>query len=637
MRKIRIVRYALLLAFSAACAFSASAIKVDVLIVGGGASGVAAGIQASRMGAKALIVEESQWLGGMLTSAGVSAIDGNHSLPSGIWGEFRDSLISHYGSDKALKTGWVSNVLFEPSVAARIWFQIAHSVPNLSVWFNSNMSSLSKHGKQWKAVVNNNGINIDIEAPVVIDATELGDVAKLAGVKYDIGMEARSVCGEDIAPERANDIIQDLTYVAVLKDYGRDVSIARPAGYDPSLFYCTCKTDKCTNPKEKTRVWDCKEMMRYGQLPNGKIMINWPIEGNDYYLNIIEMTPEQRKEALKKAKNFTMCYIYYLQHELGFKNFGLADDEFPTADRLPFIPYHRESRRIHGLVRFNVNYAARPYSQQYPLYRTGIAVGDYPVDHHHARYPDWHKLPDLHFYPIPSYSLPLGTLVPKGVTGLIVAEKSISVSNLVNGTTRLQPMVMQIGQVAGILAALAVRQDVDVADVAVRDVQRAFLNAGGYLQPYLDRAKSDRHFKALQRIGSTGILKGVGRNVGWSNQTLFQADSTLSAKELTSGLKEFYPAFRFSNSKRVVSISDALEAAFILYKGVATSPVLKCKKSFVADVRSRWTSMGLNSFDLKRPATRLEVAVVIDEMVNPFDLRDVDIYGRYLDKKSKNE
>ena len=67
-------------------------------------------------------------------------------------------------------------------------------------------------------------------------------------------------------------------------------------------------------------------------------------------------------------------------------------------------------------------------------------------------------MPNLYFHPIPSYGLPLGTLIPKDVEGLIVAEKSISVSNIINGTTRLQPMVMQIGQAAGALAALAVKE-----------------------------------------------------------------------------------------------------------------------------------------------------------------------------------
>ncbi len=115
--------------------------------------------------------------------------------------------------------------------------------------------------------------------------------------------------------------------------------------------------------------------------------------------------------------------------------------------------------RIHGLVRFDLNHACEPFRQSQPLYRTCIAVGNYPVDHHHTRYHGYEELPNLYFYPIPSYGLPfLGTLIPKDVEGLIVAEKSISVSNIINGTTRLQPMVMQIGQAAGALAALAVKE-----------------------------------------------------------------------------------------------------------------------------------------------------------------------------------
>ena len=42
--------------------------KVDVLVVGGGTSGVAAGLQSARMGARTFIIEETDWLGGMLTN-----------------------------------------------------------------------------------------------------------------------------------------------------------------------------------------------------------------------------------------------------------------------------------------------------------------------------------------------------------------------------------------------------------------------------------------------------------------------------------------------------------------------------------------------------------------------------------------
>ncbi|MBD3288840.1 FAD-dependent oxidoreductase, partial [candidate division KSB1 bacterium] len=52
--------------------------ETEVLIAGGGTSGFCAAIQAARSGARVILVEETPWLGGMLTSAGVSAIDGNH-------------------------------------------------------------------------------------------------------------------------------------------------------------------------------------------------------------------------------------------------------------------------------------------------------------------------------------------------------------------------------------------------------------------------------------------------------------------------------------------------------------------------------------------------------------------------------
>ena len=86
--------------------------EVDVIIVGGGAGGTSAAIQAARMGVGVQLLEKTTWLGGMLTSAGVSAIDGNHQMPSGIWGEFRQKLYAHYGGPKTAATGWVNHSFF---------------------------------------------------------------------------------------------------------------------------------------------------------------------------------------------------------------------------------------------------------------------------------------------------------------------------------------------------------------------------------------------------------------------------------------------------------------------------------------------------------------------------------------------
>ena len=424
-----------------------------------------------------------------------------------------------------------------------------------------------------------------------------------------------------VALDAPNDIVQDLTYVAVLKDYGRDVTIPQPEGYDLAFFACCCINDNCVTPKEPDRMWPREMMITYGELPNKKYMINWPIEGNDYYVNMVDMDAAGRAEAVRQAKNHTLCFLYFLQTELGFRTLGLADDEFPTEDLLPFYPYHRESRRIHGLVRFTLNDISDPYANT--LYRTTIGVGDYPIDQHHTRYPEWSSLPNLYFHPVPSYGVPMGVMLPAAQQGLIVAEKSISVTNLVNGSTRLQPVVLQIGQAAGALAALAVKEDCEPSEVSVREVQEVILDDGGYLLPYIDLPAGDPRFKAMQRIGVTGILKGRGANVGWENQTWFDADRTIAESELREGLREVYPSVR--SSVRETPVDGALLTAML-------AEALGKPAGDIAAQTERAAAGLLSGYDPARPLTRLECALLIDAVADPFHAAEVDIYGNYKRK-----
>ncbi|MEM9324711.1 MAG: FAD-dependent oxidoreductase [Bacteroidota bacterium] len=594
-----------------------SSLNCDVLVIGGGASGVMAGIQSARMGASTLIVEETVWLGGMLTAAGVSAIDGNYKLPSGLWEEFRQRLYAYYGGEDSVKTGWVSNVLFEPQVGAQILSEMASAESSLQVQFESQLTSLTETDDGWTVSFSRPEGNFSVETNVVIDATELGDAAKMAGIPYDVGMDGRGDTGEDIAPEEKNDIVQDMTYVAVLEEFpeGTDMTIPKPDNYDPTPFYCTC-AGKCAQDTIPRTLWECDQMMRYGKLPNNKYMINWPIYGNDYYANVVNLGPEERMTEFEKAKDFTKQYLYYLQTELGYSNFGIAEDLYPTEDGFPMIPYHRESRRIHGIVQFNINDLARPFEQEDARYRTGIAVGDYPVDHHHAAYPDHQKLPDLHFYPVPSYSIPLGSLIPKSTPNFIVAEKSISVTNLVNGTTRLQPVCLLIGQAAGTLAALSIHQNLRPSEVSVRHVQEQLLSSDAMILPYVDVSTSDPAFKAIQRVGATGILKGEGVNVGWENKTLFYPDSLADRSDLQTSLSEFY----------TVEIPDGSTVNFELVKEIAVA-----NSDLTADViDQKMEALGrdfqLNLVDAQAPLTRRQVAVLLDELLNPFEVA-IDHFG----------
>lgn len=599
-------------------------ISIDLLIVGGGASGTAAGVTSSRLGINSVIIEETSWLGGMLTSAGVSAIDGNYNLQSGFFGEYIDSLASYYGGMESLKTGWVSSVLYEPSVGNKILNNIVSKEQKLSVEFNSSLKSIQKRDERWYVEVETpEGIK-KYNPKIVIDATELGDVADACGVGYDIGMDSRDETGEKIAPEKSNDIIQDLTYVAILKDYGYDVTIPRPANYDSTHYLCSSINDLCVSPKEPDRMWSKEKMITYGKLPNNKYMINWPIEGNDYYLDIIRNNTAERNELLQQAKDFTLGFIYFIQTELGMNTLSLADDEFPTSDNLPFIPYHRESRRIHGVVQFNMNHITDPYTQEQKLYRTSVAVGDYPIDHHHARYPDWDKLPNLYFYPVPSYGLPLGVMIPKNVEDLIVAEKSISVSNLVNGTTRLQPVVLQIGQVAGTLASLAVLQNKFINNVLVRDVQKILLDNGSYLLPYLDVEKKDKLFLSLQRIGVTGIMKGIGRNEGWANQTWFRSNDLMDFADL-EGLKDFYPEIDLDGVGYIT-----LQQSIDIVSQILKLYNIEIEGKLLDRISEIYIQFEFPDLDLNRNITRGEMAVILDNVLNPFEEKHINIFGEII-------
>lgn len=585
------------LLFVLSCARTQHTTEVDVIIIGGSTGGTAAGIQAARMGARTLILEPTHWLGGMLTAAGVSAIDGNHNLPAGIWGEFRDSLEQHYGGPEALLTGWVSNTQFEPKVGANIFTQITQKIEALEVHLQTQFIGVEALEDGWLVSAQKGDSSFQIKTKILIDGTDMGDVAAQLGVSYDLGMDAGSESGESMAPKEANDLIQDLTYAAILQDYGAEANktIAKPANYDPSIFYCACKK-LCDDPNSDAH--PCETMLTYAKLPGDKYMINWPIFGNDYYAPVVEMSATERAAAFEQAKQKTLQFIYYIQNDLGYKNLGLAEDEFPSADQLPLLPYFREGRRPHGLVRMNVNHILTPYELETPLYKTGIAVGDYPIDHHHKEVPD---APEIDFPPVPAFNIPLGTLIPKDVDRLIMADKAISVSNIVNGSSRLQPVVLQIGQAAGALAALAAQNQQLPSEVAVREVQKALLASNGYLVPSYDVNPDHPQFKAIQRVAASGILPGKGEPYLWANRTWYYPDSSLAVTEFITGLERSGLDFnRLDNSGEVTGGNLKM----IL-------PNLELPENWGEKVLSR-----------------AELATLIDTQLQPFE-RPIQIDGRF--------
>jgi len=462
-------------------------ISCDVVIAGGGAGGTAAAIQAGRLGARTCLIEETDWLGGMLTAAGVSGVDGDPAKASGIFREFLERVSAYYESQGQIaetRKCDVSPFCFEPSVGNLVLNQMVSEVPNIHVYYNSIITNVFRDGDTIKGVKfkTNDGSEYVAAAHVTVDATEFGDLMFLGNVPYDIGTDKNS---KEPHSNIAEQCIQPLTYVVLLKDFGKDSTIEKPKDYSRKNYKCTVKNDSC--PKSNSK-FDMNRLMIYGLLPNDKLMINIPSHsyGNDFHATKEDLDQFSREDVLNLAKEYTKGYIYFLQTELGLTNYGLVD-EFNTPDGFAKMPYVRESRRLQGVYRMLESDVLPNSKGRAKVFEDSIAIGDYPIDLHFCT-----AGTDDIFYAIPPYQIPYGVTIPRNINGFMVAEKNISVSHLVNGTTRLQPVVMQVGQAVGAAAAISVIDNVQPKDVPVSMLQDILVKSGSKIFYFADIP--DTHF-----------------------------------------------------------------------------------------------------------------------------------------------
>ncbi|MFM7447801.1 MAG: FAD-dependent oxidoreductase [Leptolyngbyaceae cyanobacterium] len=468
-------------------------LTADILVVGGGTGGTAAAIQAARRGAKTILVSEFPWLGGMLTSAGVSAPDGNEleAFQTGLWGAYLRELQRRQPG--GLDHGWVSCFTYEPRIGAAIFADWVRALPTLK-WIVGQVprQAIRQHDR----ILGIQFDQVEVRATITLDGTELGDVLALAEVPHRWGWEWQSEWGEPSAPTAPNETtdrypVQVPTWVVVMQDFGADriaAEIPLPPGVDSARF---------------NGAWERygpQQFLNYGRLPGDRFMINWPIHGNDYGEGVqrVLQSNGDRRQFLQEARRHAQGFAHYIQAHLG-RRYGLAVDCFPYSAHslgggaFALHPYYRESRRLQGLTTIREqdilpvatgNVARLPLQvrgQGCELTETAceaIAVGNYANDHH---YPSG----DIPLRPKfmnwggrctgTPFTIPYRALVPAAVDGLLVCEKNISVSHIANGATRLQPLVLGIGQAAGMAAALCIEQDCQPRILLVRLVQEALL------------------------------------------------------------------------------------------------------------------------------------------------------------------
>ncbi|MCA8977699.1 MAG: FAD-dependent oxidoreductase [Planctomycetes bacterium] len=478
--------------------------EVDVLVVGGGCSGAAAAWQASRMGASTLVAEPTPWLGGMITAAGVSAIDGNEgALGGGLFGRFRAAIEAHYGGAANVRTGWVSNTCFEPQVAAA-WLAREVGRSGARVVHGAELEAVLRTGDRIDGARFRCGDrSLEVRARVTIEATEYGDVLAHGDVPFRLGREARTETGEPDAPAAADLELQDITMVATLRRHdGAARPVPRPADHDPGLFDCAV-ADRCSTPDPELlnhALHDWASFLGYGLLPNGLFMLNWPFHSNDHPALGLFGTAAERAATIAAARRRTLAFVHFMQHDLAHPEWGLAADVYPTADGLPLIPYVRECRRVIAVRDFREqDVVPAAGAERPPLLADGIAVGDYYLDHHHSTE---HLPPDRRLgecYPKNApFQVPYSALVPRMVDGLLCAEKSIGSTHIVNGCARLQPVAMLIGQAAGAAAALAAAAGVEPRVVDVRALQHHLLAEGCQIVPDRSTPPNAPEFAARQ-------------------------------------------------------------------------------------------------------------------------------------------
>ena len=206
----------------------------------------------------------------MLSAAGVSATDGNHRLPSGIWREFRQRVYDAYGGPRPSRpagSATPSSSPTWPTASSRRW----RRPTRLRVLLRHRFVDAVKEGARLRGAVLEDlatGRQVEVRAKVVVDGTDLGDVLARAGAAFDLGLEADSASGESAGVAVSSAVVQDLTWCAILKDYGpgADRTIPRPAGYDPVEFDCS-STSHCQDPTRERPTVDARKMLDYARLP----------------------------------------------------------------------------------------------------------------------------------------------------------------------------------------------------------------------------------------------------------------------------------------------------------------------------------------------------------------------------------
>lgn len=431
----------------------------DVVVLGGGASGIAAAIAAARNGADTLLIEQRGYLGGMGTAALVPAFcpytDGKKPVIRGIGLDLLEKMKQASGetflSLYKERLDWVPidvetlKRVYDEEVLASGAKVLFHTIADQVLLDGDRITGLVISNKTGRSVV---------QAKLYIDASGDADLAALSGVPFQVGGEQ----GE-LQPGT-------MCYIVAGADKAKFVKYLQETGQNGQL--------------EQTVI----EAQKNGDLPEGRKRISgiaWvsdTIAGFNFghVFGIDGTKAEDLTRAAIEGRQLILRQIQFLRKYVGgFEHIHLVH----SGDQIGI----RETRRIAGDYTLVV--------EDFLTMRTfedDIARNSYFIDIHLANSSS--TMVVKHLPKGESHGVPYRCMLPQGKSNLIVAGRSVSSDRPVQGSLRVMPNCFAMGQAAGTAAAMASIAGSGFREVPVPELQRKLIEQGAWLGEHPGRASA---------------------------------------------------------------------------------------------------------------------------------------------------
>ncbi len=447
--------------------------ETDVLVVGGGPSGLGAALGAAEAGAKVLLAEQYGFLGGSATAGLVITMASyytssniplkktrdltlfptDHGLGKpiigGVWQKLVERLVSANGAyAPSAFTGFM--VPFDPEVFKLVALEMLNGA-GVDLLFHAFASGVTMSGDAVSGVVfESKSGPIVARAKVVIDCSGDGDVAAFAGAPFEVG--------------RSKDrMVQPMTLMFLLEGFVferfKNYVEAHPDQWHgvqglAGLLQYAAKKGELKVPREN--------ILLFGNVRPNRVLVNSTRVLDTLGTDVWDLTRAEL-EARRQVAELTR---FFRKHVPGFEKAYVAQSGITTCVR--------ESRRIMGeylLTAKDVLDARR--------FEDAIALGSYPIDLHS---PTGKGTILQKIKPGSAYSIPLRCLIPQEVENLLVGGRCISGTHVANASYRTMPICCATGQAAGVCASAAVKGNIKPRLVDFRVVQKELLRQGAILE-----------------------------------------------------------------------------------------------------------------------------------------------------------